>query len=103
MKFQQRHQFARRVNGERNRASSGARGYGRRWQRYSQSRLWANPLCVQCQQAAQHTDHIQPVTGPDDPLFWDTTNHQSLCQSCHSKKTTQEVNGAELRHGNPRP
>jgi 5-methylcytosine-specific restriction protein A len=79
------------------RASSGARGYGRRWQRYSQSRLVSFPECVKCQNPAQCTDHIQPVTGPQDPLFWDVTNHQSLCQTCHGKKTATEVNGQQLR------
>ena len=79
------------------RASSGARGYGRRWQRYSQGRLHLFPLCIKCGNAAQCTDHCQPVTGPDDPLFWDTRNHQSLCGTCHGQKTATEVNGTALR------
>lgn len=80
-----------------NRPSSGARGYGRKWQKYSQWRLSKFPLCVSCNHAAQATDHIQPVTGPDDPLFWDPTNHQSLCWSCHSRKTGGETNGKQIR------
>lgn len=81
-----------------NRESSGARGYGRRWQNYSQARLFGNPLCVVCGDAAQCTDHIQPVTGPRDPLFWRPSNHQSLCHRCHGHKTATEVNGKAIRH-----
>lgn len=86
------------------RASSGARGYGRRWQLYSQSRLKLFPLCIKCQArgrttAAQCTDHIQPVNGPADPRFWDVHNHQSLCHECHGRKTATETNGQALRDG----
>jgi 5-methylcytosine-specific restriction endonuclease McrA len=30
------------------------------------------------------------VYGKDDPLFWDVDNHQSLCVTCHAKKTAKE-------------
>jgi 5-methylcytosine-specific restriction protein A len=40
--------------------------------------------------ASEHVDHIKPVSGPGDPLFWEPTNHQALCQSCHSIKTARE-------------
>jgi 5-methylcytosine-specific restriction protein A len=36
------------------------------------------------------TDHIVAVTGPDDPLFWDKTNWQPICHTCHSIKTAKE-------------
>lgn len=99
--FQKRPQF-RSVKPE-NRASSGARGYGRRWQKYSQARLFAHPLCIRCGAAAQCTDHILPVTGPSDPLFWLPSNHQSLCHKCHGRKTATETNGEALRHGTEGP
>lgn len=31
-------------------------------------------------------DHIKPHRG-DNKLFWDKSNWQSLCKSCHDKKT----------------
>ncbi|WEG14915.1 HNH endonuclease [Pullulanibacillus sp. KACC 23026] len=42
---------------------------------------------------SRHTDHIKPVSGPNDPLFWDPNNHQALCVSCHSTKTAKEDGG----------
>lgn len=38
------------------------------------------------------TDHIIPHKG-DQHLFWDFLNRQSLCRSCHSKKTALEDGG----------
>lgn len=40
---------------------------------------------------ATEVDHITPVSGPDDPLFWDDKNHQGLTHSCHSRKTMSEL------------
>lgn len=34
--------------------------------------------------AADTVDHIKPHRG-DVGLFWDSTNLQSLCHTCHSK------------------
>jgi len=50
---------------------------------------------VECEQEvvlepAVIVDHIVPVQGPDDPLFWPETNHQSLCFSHHEKKKARE-------------
>lgn len=77
------------------RPSSSARGYGYRWQLYTKSFKVTHPLCRPCEQAGrvsatEAVDHIEPVTGPDDPLFWDTSNHQPICWSCHSSKTGKE-------------
>lgn len=84
------------------RKSSRERGYGYKWQKYSKRRLAANPFCESdhCRDhytVATCTDHIQPVTGADDPLFWQPSNHQSLCHSCHSRKTATETNGQAIR------
>jgi 5-methylcytosine-specific restriction enzyme A len=38
-------------------------------------------------------DHITPVNGPEDPLFWEQSNHQGLCHSCHNHKTAKENGG----------
>jgi 5-methylcytosine-specific restriction endonuclease McrA len=35
-------------------------------------------------------DHIVPVTGPDDPKFYDAGNHQLLCHHCHNVKRQRE-------------
>ena len=55
-----------------------------------------NALCVEHKRLgrivpATTVDHIIPHRG-DLKLFWDQNNWQSLCTSCHSKKTNQEVN-----------
>lgn len=46
--------------------------------------------CVQCKAVGRlEVDHIKPVrTHPD--LAYDLTNLQSLCPSCHTKKTRIE-------------
>jgi 5-methylcytosine-specific restriction endonuclease McrA len=41
------------------------------------------------------TDHIVPVTGPDDPRFYDESNHQSLCNRCHNRKRQREARQAQ--------
>ncbi|MDA8123447.1 MAG: HNH endonuclease signature motif containing protein [Deltaproteobacteria bacterium] len=66
------------------------RGYDSRWANYRASYLRQHPLCVRCQRPATMVDHIIPVTGPDDPLFWPETNHQSLCRDDHAAKTAED-------------
>ncbi len=66
-------------------------GYDQRWRKYSKFRLAQFPFCVVCGRGATETDHIKPVYGPGDPLFWDENNHQSLCHKCHSTKTWREL------------
>lgn len=84
------------------RGSAASRGYDAPWRRYTKRYLKAHPLCVACQAqgvvtASSEVDHIVSVTGPDDPRFWDPSNHQALCKSCHSRKTARENRG----FGNP--
>lgn len=71
---------------------------GRAWRQYSLAFRRANPLCALCQQegrtaASAHVDHIQRVSGPEDPAFWDPKNHRAICASCHSRKTASEDGG----------
>jgi 5-methylcytosine-specific restriction protein A len=78
------------------------RGYTDAWLRYSRNRLRSYPWCVQHEQLgrlvpAAVTDHIVPHRG-DAQLFWDESNHQSLCKRCHDRKTAREDGG----FGNPR-
>lgn len=93
-------QYSAPKRNDRVRGGSAKRGYDYRWQRYSAERLRLYPLCADPDnrhpgvvEAAELTDHIIPVSGPDDPLFWDRTNHQSLSRSCHSYKTAKEDGG----------
>ena len=71
------------------RVSAARRGYGRRWQRLRRIQLGREPFCVHCAEfgrvtAATDVDHIVARRdGGEDALF----NLQSLCHSCHSRKT----------------
>jgi len=65
-----------------------ARGYGSKWQSARAGFLRSHPLCRICEQsgrttAADTVDHVRPHLG-DMRLFWDRSNWQPLCRSCHS-------------------
>jgi 5-methylcytosine-specific restriction protein A len=70
--------------------------YDRDWKRLRNAFIRSNPLCVECEKdnkiiEATDVDHITPIAiAPHRRL--DSTNLQSLCHSCHSKKTSQETN-----------
>lgn len=55
-----------------------------------------HPLCAnpdqnpRCTLVTTVVDHIVPHRG-DVVLFWDQTNWQGLCASCHSSKTARET------------
>ncbi|HGH5396612.1 putative prophage holin [Klebsiella pneumoniae] len=72
-----------------------ARGYSAAWEKYRAQYLKRYPLCVECQKQglfvpAKIVDHIIPIDGGDDVLFWPEWNHQALCQTHHNQKTTQQ-------------
>lgn len=80
---------------EQSRLSSTQRGYDKTWSRYRKAFLSRNPLCIECEKQGRLTpatdvDHIKPVTGPNDPGFWDEKNLRSLCHECHSRKHAKE-------------
>ena len=82
--------------------SAAARGYNARWRKASKLFLHQHPLCVRCQQAGRYTkatvvDHIVPHRG-DQELFWDRSNWQPLCKSCHDRKTMTEDRYQEYRY-----
>lgn len=84
------------------RASAARRGYGKRWRRLRLLHLQQHPLCRICEadgrtELATEVDHIKPHRGILDLLF-DRANLQSLCKSCHSRKTaTQDSTFASRR------
>ncbi|WP_330547708.1 HNH endonuclease [Caminicella sporogenes] len=64
------------------------------WQRLRKKVLTKHPLCVECEEKGRLTpatvvDHIVPHHG-NEALFWDEDNLQSLCKSCHDRKTAKE-------------
>jgi len=76
---------------ETSRSSANARGYGRQWQLNSKLFLKDNPLCDICYKAKRLTPatlvhHIKDHKGNYD-LFWDISNWQPLCRTCHDKIT----------------
>ena len=78
---------------DRRRGSARERGYDARWARYSKwfLSLPENQLCALrmdegCAVVAQCVDHIDPPDGPEDPRFWDFSNHQPACIHCNSVK-----------------
>jgi 5-methylcytosine-specific restriction protein A len=89
---------------EQERGSAASRGYGSRWRRYTAAYKRAHPLCAHCLAAKRVTptqcvDHIVAAEGPHDPLFWLHSNHQALCNSCHSIKTATKDGGIPRGRG----
>lgn len=82
------------------RESTSAKGYGRKWQRFRQRvyRARARSGAVKCGicslvfgNESPHADHIIPVKGEGDPLFYDESNIQFLHAKCHGLKTKGDV------------
>jgi 5-methylcytosine-specific restriction endonuclease McrA len=65
------------------------------WQTLRLYKLSINPLCEICEREhgylnpGEHVDHIIPLA-EDYELRLSLGNTQTLCPSCHSKKTKQE-------------
>lgn len=96
-RFCEAHSKQERQRADKQRGTAHERGYTKTWSRARKMFLNENPLCVHCQNegritAANEVDHIIPHK-KDYDLFWDEGNWQSLCKSCHSKKTTTEDGG----------
>jgi len=71
-----------------------------RWHWVRLNVLARDRICVHCRRwAAQECDHIIPAKkyielhGGDLNRFYDESNLQGLCKSCHSKKTATEDGG----------
>jgi len=77
------------------RQSASKRGYDSRWKKLRNAFIQHNPVCEHCERNGQTTratevDHIKPFKGYGDPLRLDVSNLQSLCHSCHVKKTHRD-------------
>lgn len=84
------------------RYSAASRGYNSIWRKARNRFLKANALCVKCKEQGRLTkatvvDHIKPHRG-DKVLFWDESNWQALCKSCHDKKTMTEDRYKEYKY-----
>jgi len=84
------------------RGNSAQRGYDSKWRKASKRFLKEHPLCISCYKEkklvkATVVDHITPHRG-DKTLFWDRNNWQSLCKSCHDKKTMTEDRYNEYKY-----
>lgn len=90
------------------RGSRQSRGYNNDWLRHAARFLDDYPYCgdrapgavvttdsrcIQrglCYVKATVADHIRPVTGADDPSFFEWTALQALCDPCHNAKRQRE-------------
>lgn len=66
--------------------------------------LLREPFCRECAKRglrvrAVAVDHIRPHLG-DWAVFCDPTNLQSLCESCHNRKTAKELAAARQKRKN---
>ncbi|WP_448680005.1 HNH endonuclease [Pseudomonas nicosulfuronedens] len=83
------------ANSWRSGKNANERGYTYQWQQARERYFAKHPLCVHCQAngkvvVATDLDHKVPHRG-NESLFWDESNWQGLCKSCHSVKTQQET------------
>ena len=67
--------------------------------------LMREPFCRECARHGKRVqatvvDHITPFRG-DWALFIDPANHESLCETCHNRKTALEM-AAEKRQNRGR-
>lgn len=77
---------------EQARGSATERGYDGAWRKASKAFLAAHPVCVSCDKSATLVDHVTAHKG-DRVLFWDRSNWQPMCASCHGRKTVREDGG----------
>ena len=99
-----RPRYSAKALAEQQRPSAHKRGYTRRWGTYSQARLAKHPLCVgypagvhgELIVVATVTDHIEGAVAHPE-LFWEKTNHQSLCDDCNKRKAIELEGGFGVR------
>lgn len=91
---------------DRRRGSAAKRGYNWRWHKYTEWFLKQpdNQLCKLrmddgCAIVSECVDHIDPPSGPEDPRFWDKSNHQAACIHCNSVKGHRFLRGEDVFSG----
>jgi 5-methylcytosine-specific restriction enzyme A len=74
------------------RGTAAERGYGHKWRVASAAWIAANPSCGACGlidiRSRMVVDHIKPHRGCMQ-LFWDRSNWETLCKTCHNQKTAR--------------
>lgn len=86
----------RKARFDKNRPGSSARGYDRAWEKARAAFLKEHRFCRRCGRTATTVDHIRPHKG-DQLLFWDKSNWQALCTSCHSGAKQSEERRSSAR------
>lgn len=66
----------------------------KRWRKVRKLYVMQNPICVHCEErglvtAVQEVDHIKPLRFGGAKFDFD--NLQSLCKSCHGRKSGKEA------------
>lgn len=74
----------RKAEADARRPSARERGYDSKWDRERQAFLKVHSKCARCPSAATVVDHKVPHRG-DRKLFWDRSNWQPLCRTCHDR------------------
>lgn len=77
------------------RPSAARRGYNAEWRRIRDEVLTQEPYCRHCKRPANQVDHIVPLSRGGSN---DISNLQSLCTSCHRRKTRNESLGKHFIH-----
>lgn len=93
-----------RHQGTAYRESSAKRGYGRTWRKLRLLQLNREPLCELCRAEGRSVpghdvDHIVPL---NDGGEHELSNLQTLCKSCHSRKTAKDVRRRAAARGGDR-
>lgn len=68
------------------------------WRKLKKEQLEREPLCACCGDIGTVADHIIPHEG-NEVLFFNPNNLQTLCSSCHSRKTASDVRKRQVRAG----
>ena len=74
--------------------------HSKQWRMLRNWYIKKNPICAECKRQDKLTagycvDHIRPISIGGNKI--DISNLQTLCESCHSKKSAQE--SVEYRKG----
>jgi 5-methylcytosine-specific restriction protein A len=84
----------KKIRGENSKVDNSKFYQSKRWRKVRAMYVAENPLCVACEKrglttAVQEVDHVIPLRfgGAE----YDFSNLQSLCKSCHGRKSGKEA------------